>query len=222
MRPVSVRSTLKHAAPDPGVRTLPVGPARGLRLHIDFARQTRLYLGLYETELLGHLARFAARAQLTFDVGSNVGYDALLLAKQTAGRVVAFEADPGVMAELDANIAANPDLAGAVAVVRGMVGRAGAAVVLDDVAAERGMPDLVKLDIDGGEVDALHGAERILTERMPDLVIETHTAELERACGEILLGHGYAPRVVTQRRWLRDHRPSAHNRWLVASGRPRG
>ena len=35
--------------PKPGVRTIPAGLARGVKMPIDFAYQTRTYLGLYES-----------------------------------------------------------------------------------------------------------------------------------------------------------------------------
>jgi hypothetical protein len=64
----------------------------------------------------------------------------------------------------------------------------------------------------------LQGAANVLRRR-PHLVIETHGPAIERECAEILIGHGYAPRIVTQRPRLREHR-APDNRWLIAEGRP--
>jgi hypothetical protein len=57
-----------------------------------------------------------------------------------------------------------------------------------------------------------------LRERRPNLIIEVHSRELEDGCGRLLRGAGYSPKVVNPRRWLKDNRPGAHNRWLVAEG----
>jgi hypothetical protein len=65
----------------------------------------------------------------------------------------------------------------------------------------------------------LDGARRILAERRPHLVIETHGRDVERACAELLREYGYAPLVVDQRRVLKEGRPNPENRWLVAEGR---
>jgi hypothetical protein len=78
------------------------------------------------------------------------------------------------------------------------------------------MPGFVKIDIEGGEAEALKGADLVLS-RMPSFLIEVHSAELERECDGMLRAWGYKPIVVSQRSWLRDYRPLDHNRWLVAS-----
>jgi hypothetical protein len=94
-------------------------------------------------------------------------------------------------------------------------------VSLDDVAYGQDgfLPDFVKMDIEGGEFDALLGAERLLSERVPGLIVEVHSLEIEKQCGRFLQALGYKPIVVSPRRWLRDNRPTGHNRWLVAPGR---
>ena len=52
-------------------------------------------------------------------------------------------------------------------------------VSLDDYAREHAhTPDVMKIDIEGSEFLALEGARRILQNRRPDLVIETHGLEL--------------------------------------------
>jgi hypothetical protein len=115
------------------------------------------------------------------------------------------------------NFALNPSIAQLIEPVLAMVGTGDGCLGLDDWAYGSGfVPDFIKLDIDGGEVDALCSAERILRERHPPLIVEVHSAELERQCGEILVAHRYRPRIVSQRAVLPDWRPSEHNRWLVA------
>ncbi len=52
-----------------------MGIGRGLRMEIDFRRgQTRLYLGLYEVELNGHLRELCRPGYRSFDVGGQLGY----------------------------------------------------------------------------------------------------------------------------------------------------
>ncbi|HUS62831.1 MAG TPA: hypothetical protein VMY34_11580 [Acidimicrobiales bacterium] len=99
------------------MRRLPIGIGRGLRMEIDFAYQTRLYLGLYETELNGHLRHLATPGASSFDVGAQFGYDALVLAKLTGGRVRTFECDQHVMPSLRRNLEANPKHAARIEVV---------------------------------------------------------------------------------------------------------
>jgi hypothetical protein len=48
--------------PAPGPRRRPAGLGRGVRMEIDFATQTRTYLGLYEIERNRFLRRPCGRA----------------------------------------------------------------------------------------------------------------------------------------------------------------
>lgn len=92
-------------------------------------------------------------------------------------------------------------------------------MTLDAVAAQTFTPDFIKMDIEWAELDALQGAQRILSTRKPGLIVETHSKELEAGCIDLLRGHGYEPKIVDQRRWFPDARTIPHNRWLVCEGR---
>jgi len=219
--PVTLKSAIKGAILPRGCapRTVPFGIARGLRMQIDFAHQTRIYLGLYEIELDRFLRRMLCPGLAAFDVGAQHGYDSLAIAKRTQAPVAAFECDGVCLAHMRESFALNPEVSALIHPVHAFVGPGDDQVELDAWAyGEDGfVPDFIKLDIEGGEVDALRSATRILTERHPALIVEVHSLALEREAGEILIGHGYRPVVVSQRRILRDLRPTAHNRWLVAA-----
>jgi len=204
------------------MRTIPLGPARGLRMEIDFSYQSRMWLGVFEHELARWFRELCGPGSSAFDVGAREGYVTLCLARLSpGGRVLAVEADPVECERLRRNIAANPSLVPApeVRLARVTDRTDGADVTLDHVAfsAAGFVPDLVKLDVEGWELKALAGGERLLAERRPHLVVETHSAELERGCRDLLVAHGYSPQVVEPRRWLAEVR-EGHNRWLVAVG----
>ncbi|HEY8202565.1 MAG TPA: FkbM family methyltransferase [Actinomycetota bacterium] len=222
----ATKASLKRALLPSGakVRRLPWGPARGVRMEIDFSCQTRMYLGLYETEVNRHLRALCRPGFAGFDVGGQFGYDALLMAKLTGGPVVSVECDPVAVEQMERNFAANPMLDPRLAAWNGAAASAtdeGAGLItLDDLAERTFLPDVVKIDIEGAEADALAGAGRILAERRPGLLVEVHGAAVEEACLKILRSHGYRVEVVNQRRLLADWRPTAHNRWLAAFGGP--
>jgi hypothetical protein len=216
VRPV-VQALKRRLLPPPGPRRLPLGIGRGISLTIDFQHDTRLYLGLYEIELNRYLRRLCKPGVTSFDVGGCKGYDALVLARLTGSWVVSFEADPAACSRMRDNFSLNQE-GSRVRTVQAMVGAPGAEVTLDDSAAKFGVPGFVKIDVDGGEVEVLRGAESLLVEHRPSLIVETHSHELERQCAWFLADHGYKPMLVKQRRVWKERRPT-DNRWLVAEGR---
>lgn len=206
------------------VRRIPLGVAAGLRLEVDARAPIQVYLGTAEVEIAEHIRRLARPGLRAFDIGGHNAYYAMVLARLTGQPVVSFEFDPTAVERMRRNLALNPQLADRV-VIREVYlsyerNAALGAATLDEVVASDGLtaPDLLKIDVEGSESHVLQGAQQILRRR-PHLVIETHCLAIERECAEILAAHGYTPRVVTQRRRLREHR-APDNRWLIAEGRP--
>lgn len=64
---------------------------------------------------------------------------------------------------------------------------------LDDFVFAQGnpVPDLIKMDIEGGEVHALMGMPRLLGERHPLLLIELHGPEASDGARQLLASHHY-------------------------------
>ncbi len=52
-------------------------------------------------------------------------------------------------------------------------------------------PDLIKIDVEGAEVDVLRGAAQLLEDSHPIIFIEAHSADLERECMQELKRFGY-------------------------------
>jgi FkbM family methyltransferase len=77
------------------------------------------------------------------------------------------------------------------------------ATTLDDLVAQAGMaPDLVKIDVEGMELQVIQGAARLLAERRPALMVEINAAALRAAATEPaalvaqLQAHGYELRTA--------------------------
>jgi FkbM family methyltransferase len=150
------------------------------------------------TLLRQHSLRPGARV---FDIGAHQGVVALMLAAIAGpeGRVVAVEAVPHNaqvaehnrrlnaaenMTVVNAAIAAKPgtahvpaELNAHVRTHRGMGLVPVRAVTIDELAHEHGRPDVVFLDVEGSEQDALQGATRTLGEDRPTWCIEVHVGE---------------------------------------------
>lgn len=111
------------------------------------------------------------------DVGANYGFLTRVMAIATGerGRVVAFEADP----EIAATLAAAAIRSGLTAVE--VVGRPAGAdhVRLDEFRSDFGRVDVLKIDVDGPELDVLSTARKLLVEHHPLVVVELNRDEDE-------------------------------------------
>jgi hypothetical protein len=94
-------------------------------------------------------------------------------------------------------------------------------LTLDEAARKHFVPDFIKMDIEGAEVEALRGAAELLSRRQPGLVIETHGPDKLAECRAILRGHGYEDQKVVEprRAWFKEMKGDAEIRWLVCRGR---
>lgn len=203
-------------------RVVRSGVFRGLRLVIDLSYQSQLYLGLFERETHRWLRRLSRGISSAVDVGAADGeYTLYFLARTGAARCLAIEPSTDCLPRLRANLGLNgrwpePRLELlALFVGDGSAGR----YSLDALARLLSGPCLIKVDVDGGELEILRGAPELLA--LPDArwLIETHSPELEAACIAHLRRFGYATRIVRNAWWraiIPEMRPSKHNRWLVA------
>lgn len=172
---------------------------------------TRNYMtGLYETDVTRLFTRVVKEGMSVVDVGANIGYYTLLASElvRGAGRVYAFEADPKIYGYLQRNVEANACL-NVVAVERAIANtvsrgqfvrlelergyltasdpQAGLITVemvtLDHYFEEHEWPciNLVKMDIEGGELAALEGMVE-LSARNPglQLIMEYNLIALRR------------------------------------------
>ena len=208
---------------DAAFRALPLGIARGVRAEVSLQGPAYRWLGLYEYEIHRHLRRLCPPGAHVVDIGGGDGVYAIAFARMSGSPCVTFEGDKVAVACIRRHLEANPPAARQVTVVPSFVGAvsdpAANVIALDDVDFDE-PPSLLKIDVEGAEADVLRGARELVARHRPHLLVETHGLAKERACGELLLSHGYRPRVVPRRRRLREDRPTPHNRWLVAVGAP--
>lgn len=73
-------------------------------------------------------------------------------------------------------------------------------VSLDDYVFQQDhpLPSLIKIDVEGGEGMVLQGADRLLAEQLPTLVIELHGPEAALSVWEQLMRFGYTLRELKQ------------------------
>jgi FkbM family methyltransferase len=71
-------------------------------------------------------------------------------------------------------------------------------VALDDLLGNLPPPDAIKCDVEGAEVEALRGAEKLLQTRRPWILCEMHSKANERAVREHLVRLGYTLELLDQ------------------------
>lgn len=216
---------LKSALPD---RPTPMrvwrGPFRGARVVMNPRTSLRKVLGLYEHELNGWIGAALRRVTRVVDVGANDGYftfgcAAAFHRQRRGGEILAFEAQAGHVAELEAGIARQQIGDVRIEVLHRFVDRAtrGDRIALDDLPIADRSRTLIKIDVEGAELDVLAGAHAWISASNP-FVIEVHR---EPFLGEIT--RMFAERGVTLRRIDQQALPiigkdlrDANNWWLVS------
>jgi FkbM family methyltransferase len=201
------------------------GPLEGMTVEIDPRVQADMLTGRYETNMQEAIASELSDGDTAFDIGSNFGYFGMVMATAVGahGHVVCVEPDPTVMEGLRRNVERNSDrlaadvqsLQAAVGAApgrlrfvrgrhmsRGKLGEQGDIEVdvttLDEVAARFGAPRLVKIDVEGSEIDVLAGAPKLVGERSAIFAIETHSDDLRRGCIEVLRTAGYTVKEMAE------------------------
>lgn len=207
--------------------TISAGGLAGMRMLLDMQSEKDYWLGTYEPDLQQAVADLVKPGMVAYDVGANVGYITLLLARATGdnGQVVAFEPLPSNLERLRDNIHLNHldnrvqvvatavvNASGAVhflvgpsddmGKVEGSAGRQGITygsdltvmgISLDEFVYDQGgpAPDVIKMDIEGGEVLAMPGMMRLLSEARPVVLLELHGSRAALEVWNLFARAGY-------------------------------
>lgn len=203
-------------------RRILFGPARGLWMKLDPASQSQRLLGLDERELYPWLRRWLPAARSCIDVGANDGYYTMIFLASRAERVIACEPGPVAGALLE-NAGLNGwEEGGRFSLVRKLVGSGDGCVRMGELLDGLPGPVLVKVDVDGGELDVLSSAVRANERKDIFWIVEVHSVKLEADCVSWMASCGWRPLIVSNAWWracLPERRSFTRNRWIVAPGR---
>jgi FkbM family methyltransferase len=102
------------------------GDLKGCRILLNLKTEKSRWLGTYEPELQTALRDFLRPGMTAYDVGANIGYITLLMARRVSpgGRVFAFEALPDNVERIRKNLALNEHL-GATVIPAAVVDKSG-------------------------------------------------------------------------------------------------
>ncbi len=204
------------------------GPGKDLRFEIDPRNEKYYWTGQHEVHVQKAIVEILKPGMSFWDVGSHIGFFSLLGARAVgdSGHVHAFEPMPENRERLLTSIRMNGirnitvhDVALAAESGRAIlhahrsslmwtlveergeqVGISVNRLTLDEAGRSIPLPDLIKVDAEGAEVDVLRGGMRLLSTRRPALVVEfSDDTLLEEARALVPF---YAFTHLAQRHWL--------------------
>jgi FkbM family methyltransferase len=194
------------------------GPLRGKKW-IKGSGPNAYWFGTYEVDRLRALANAVSSGAVVYDVGANVGIYSLLASLRAgpSGMVYAFEPLERNLLYLRRHLTLNK-VENCVVLEVAVCNREGTrsfsaaswsssmahlstdgetsvpSTSLDNcVYGERRFrpPDILKIDVEGAEMEVLEGASRVLTEFHPTIFLEIHGTQLHADCRAFLLEKGY-------------------------------
>jgi FkbM family methyltransferase len=185
------------------------GAIAGAQLVYDPRAENQYCRGNYEPDTQAILASLPLDGRVAWDVGAHIGFFSLVLA-QRCRQVIAVEPGPDAARRLRTNAELNDAPIEVVEAAAGATsgttrlelaadgrmnhvaaeGVAVRQVTLDELAAAHGLPDLVKIDVEGAELDVLTGGKAVLAHR-PFLLVEAHSPELLASVSALLEESGY-------------------------------
>jgi hypothetical protein len=223
-----IRARIKALLPDRPVPTrILAGPFRGARLRLDLRCSLRKVFGIYEQELNAWLRQALAQVDRVLDVGANDGYFTFgtAAAFRRAGKdaeIIAFDPDPTYVERLRQGIADQQDADISFEVIPASVGNkhcpSRGFIALDSLPVKKRCNTLIKVDVEGAEVDVIEGA-RSWIEPSNWFLVEVHGDPMFEQVSRIFFDHQHPLRKIVQRplRVLGAETRSNENCWLVSS-----
>jgi hypothetical protein len=196
--------------------TIRLGLFHGVKTLAVPTESVQMRLGLWERETYKYIRQAAKTARWVIDIGAGSGEHSLFFSLRTrADPILAVE--PGSPDLVRQNIELNHALN--IEILDKELGTGAGQVRLDSLSVPRQVVGFIKLDADGAELDILRSGEGLLREARPLLLVETHSAALERDCFDLLSDISYKITIIPNAWWRRivpEQRPLDHNRWLWA------
>jgi FkbM family methyltransferase len=192
------------------------GPARGMRW-ISGSATHGCWLGTYELPKQALVERLVRPGMTVYDIGAQAGFYTLVFSRLvgSAGCVIAFEPCFSELRYLLEHVTLNA--LSNVRVVQAAVGEkpglagfssnrgrcqnrltADSALIVPVVSIDTvdlAPPDLIKMDIEGGESEALAGSRTLLARHRPIVLVALHGPDQKSFCLSFLYSLGY--RVFT-------------------------
>ena len=203
------------------------GPFRGALIVMNPRCSMRKVFGLYEHELNPWLELALRQVQRVLDVGANDGYftfgsAAAFRRLGKTGEIIGFEPQAQHVRELRDSIAAQEQSGIRFEIIQALVGREvrDGMTTLDALPANDRRNTLVKIDVEGAELDVIAGANSWM-DGANLFLIEVHERRFIAELQQTFASRGHKLRLVEQRPLplLGRETRIEDNWWLVSEGR---
>jgi hypothetical protein len=220
---------LKTLLPDKPVPTRILrGPFRGARIVMNPRESLRKIFGLYEHELNGWVEHALRRVTRVLDIGANDGYfcfgsAAAFRRLGIRGTITGFEPQENHVRTLRESILMQNLQDIPIEIVQAMVGRevTGGVTTLDALPVQNKRHTLIKIDVEGAEVDVIEGAQSWMNPSNLFL-IEVHQEPYLAKLKQMFASHGHQLRQVNQQPLplLGHETRGPANWWMVSASVP--
>ncbi len=208
----------------PKERTVLFGIYRGLKLEINLRDKLQVYLGLWERETYPYINRSFKKSNWFIDIGSGDGELCILFLKSTlVSKVYAFDPLINSTDQMKNDMLRNGISKDSRLIVSNkLVGNNQNEnyIKMDNIEVDYNKNGFIKIDVEGSELDVLESGKSLLNYDKVDLLIETHSKQLEDECITYLRNLNYNTQIIYNAWWrilVPEYRPTGHNRWLWAS-----
>ena len=222
-------SLLKTLLPDKPVATRILrGPFRGARIVMNPRESLRKIFGLYEHELNAWVEDALQRVTRVLDVGANDGYFSFGCAAAfrrlgIKGTITAFEPQENHAQTLKASILLQGRQDIPIEIVQAMVGRemTDGMTTLDALSVQDKRQTLIKIDVEGAELDVIEGAQSWM-DPSNLFLIEVHQERYLAKLKQMFASHGQQLRQVNQQPLplLGHETRDPANWWMVSAPVP--
>jgi hypothetical protein len=166
---------------------VPRGPAAGIWLRVNPRTGSDALEGAGEPEVQSALQEHLHPGMTFYDVGANIGFFSMLGAE---GKAVWSQPRKVLFARADPEVSPDRGLGHVVCSAQQDTIELDA-VSLDSYTRTSPMPDFIKCDVEGAEVEVFRGAQGVLAEKLPTMLCEMHGEENRRTLLDQFSRSGY-------------------------------
>jgi FkbM family methyltransferase len=191
------------------------GPLRGKKWVIGSQRHA-FWLGIYEPRMRSVIGQVVKKDSVFYDIGANVGFYSLLASMLVfPGKVYAFEPMAENVRFIQRHLTLN-DIRNVEVLELAICDQVGTSTFQEEETRAMGHlqaegntrvqtttldallqaqliepPQYIKMDIEGAELTALHGASECIQRYRPIIFLATHGCDMETECTRLLSSWGY-------------------------------